>query len=43
MNGEQPEVMGYSGGIGAKAQGKGVVETRERLGGLLKYYHRRAA
>ncbi len=28
---------------GAKAQGKGVVETRERLGGLLKYYHRRAA
>ena len=28
---------------GTKAQGKGVVETRERLGGLLKYYHRRAA
>ncbi len=28
---------------GAKAQGEGVVETRERLGGLLKYYHRRAA
>jgi transposase InsO family protein len=25
-----------------KAQGEGVVETRERLGGLLKYYHRRA-
>ncbi len=28
---------------GAKDQGEGVVETRERLGGLLKYYHRRAA
>ncbi len=28
---------------GAKAQGEGVVETRERLGGLLKYYHRRVA
>jgi len=28
---------------GAKAQGEGIVETRERLGGLLKYYHRRAA
>ena len=28
---------------GAKAQGEGVVETRERVGGLLKYYHRRAA
>ncbi|MCH7548722.1 MAG: transposase, partial [Candidatus Krumholzibacteriota bacterium] len=24
---------------GAKAQGEGVVETRERLGGLLRYYH----
>ncbi len=28
---------------GAKVEGEGVVETRERLGGLLKYYHRRAA
>jgi hypothetical protein len=28
---------------GAKAGGEGVVESRERLGGLLKYYHRRAA
>ena len=28
---------------GTKAQGEGVVEARERLGGLLKYYHRRAA
>jgi len=28
---------------GAKAQGEGVVETRERVGGLLKYYHRQAA
>jgi hypothetical protein len=28
---------------GAKAQREGVVNTRERLGGLLKYYHRRAA
>ena len=28
---------------GTKAQVEGVVETRERLGGLLKYYHRRAA
>ena len=28
---------------GTKPQGEGVVETRERLGGLLKYYHRRAA
>ena len=28
---------------GTKAQCDGVVETRERLGGLLKYYHRRAA
>jgi hypothetical protein len=28
---------------GRKAQGEGVVETKERLGGLLKYYHRRAA
>ena len=28
---------------GAKAQCDGVVETRERVGGLLKYYHRRAA
>ena len=28
---------------GAKAQGVGIVETRERLGGLIKYYHRRAA
>ena len=28
---------------GAKAQGEGDVETTERLGGLLKYYHRRAA
>jgi putative transposase len=28
---------------GVKAQDEGVVETRERLGGLLKYYHRRAA
>ncbi len=28
---------------GRKAQGEGVVEAKERLGGLLKYYHRRAA
>ena len=28
---------------GTKAQGEGVIETKERLGGLLKYYHRRAA
>jgi transposase InsO family protein len=28
---------------GTKVQGGGNVETRERLGGLLKYYHRRAA
>jgi hypothetical protein len=28
---------------GAKAQREGVVDTRERLGGLLRYYHRRAA
>jgi len=28
---------------GATAQGEGVVDTRERVGGLLKYYHRRAA
>ena len=27
----------------AEAQGEGAVKTRERLGGLLKYYHRRAA
>ena len=27
---------------GAKAQGEGIVEAKERLGGLLKYYHRRA-
>ena len=29
------------GGVAPKAEG--VVEVRERLGGLLKYYHRRAA
>jgi putative transposase len=28
---------------GVKSQGKGVIESRMRLGGLLKYYHRRAA
>ncbi len=28
---------------GAKAEGVGVIEARERLGGLLRYYHRRAA
>ena len=28
---------------GAKAQGEGIVENRERLGGLLKYYYRQAA
>jgi transposase InsO family protein len=28
---------------GAVSHGEGVIETRERLGGLLKYYHRRAA
>jgi transposase InsO family protein len=28
---------------GARAQSEGIVDTRERLGGLLKYYHRRAA
>jgi transposase InsO family protein len=28
---------------GAEAQVKGVVGTRELLGGLLKYYHRRTA
>ena len=28
---------------GTRAQGEGIVETRERLGGLLKYYFRRAA
>jgi putative transposase len=28
---------------GVKSQGEGVIETRERLGGLLKYYYRRAA
>ncbi len=28
---------------GGQAQGDGIVEARERLGGLLKYYHRRAA
>lgn len=28
---------------GARAQHEGVVETKERLGGLLKYYHRKAA
>jgi len=28
---------------GAGPHGEGTVETRERLGGLLKYYHRRAA
>jgi transposase InsO family protein len=28
---------------GTKAQGEGIVEIRERLGGLLKYYYRRAA
>jgi len=27
----------------ARPQSEGVVETRERLGGLIKYYHRRAA
>ncbi len=28
---------------GAKTQGEGSIEVGERLGGLLKYYHRRAA
>jgi transposase InsO family protein len=28
---------------GAAPQGEGKVEVRERLGGLLAYYHRRAA
>ena len=28
---------------GAAPQSQGIVETRERLGGLLNYYHRRAA
>jgi transposase InsO family protein len=28
---------------GSKAEGEGDIEARERLGGLLKYYHRRAA
>jgi transposase InsO family protein len=28
---------------GAEPQSEGIVEARERLGGLLKYYHRRAA
>jgi hypothetical protein len=28
---------------GAASQSEGVVKTRERLGGLLKYYHREAA
>ena len=28
---------------GAMAQGEGRIEVSERLGGLLKYYHRRAA
>jgi len=28
---------------GTKAEGEGDVETRERLGGLLKYYHRKTA
>jgi transposase InsO family protein len=28
---------------GAEPQSEGVVETRERLGGLLNYYYRRAA
>jgi transposase InsO family protein len=28
---------------GAAPQSEGIVEARERLGGLLKYYHRRAA
>ena len=28
---------------GARAQGEGVVAVRERLGGLLSYYHRAAA
>jgi hypothetical protein len=28
---------------GTKAQGEGIVDANERLGGLLKYYHRRAA
>ena len=28
---------------GTKAQGEGAVEAKERLGGLLKYYYRRAA
>ena len=28
---------------GATSQGEGVIETRERLGGLLKSYHRQAA
>ena len=27
---------------GATSQGEGVIEIRERLGGLLKYYHRQA-
>jgi hypothetical protein len=28
---------------GAAPQSEGIVETRERIGRLLKYYHRRAA
>jgi hypothetical protein len=28
---------------GAVSHGEGVIDTRERLGGLLKYYYRRAA
>jgi hypothetical protein len=28
---------------GATPQSEGIVETRERLGGLLKYYYRQAA
>jgi putative transposase len=28
---------------GAEPQSEGILDVRERLGGLLKYYHRRAA
>ena len=28
---------------GATPQSEGIIEVRDRLGGLLKYYHRRAA
>ncbi len=35
--------IGNEIGSGAIPQGGGAIETRERLGGLLKYYYRRAA